>query len=348
VNQTLLACALATGLLGIPQTAAHAQSNVVLYGLVDVGVGYTKTDGSKATGTVDSGTAGASRWGIRGTESLTNDLTLNFQLESGMSVDTGQRMQNGRMFGRAAWTSLSGAFGELRAGRQESLGFAWWGAVSPFFVSYKQAGIGTIFGYDNVADRVDNSVFYYSPSIAGFQAAIGYSVQPNGQETDTDDTPVVSLGARYEKGPLMLVLTYEQRQLADSVMAADRKDIRNLALGATYDFGPLMLHAGYGSLQNRDFIASAAKENAYLLGLSVPVGNGSVYGTYQRADKRNANEYAIDEARDGLAIGYRYSLSKRTELYAYASQYRNVSVRADDAARLADARELSVGMRHRF
>lgn len=344
VNKTLLACALAAGLVG----TAQAQSNVVLYGLVDLGYGYSKTDGSKALNSVDSSTSAGSRWGLRGSESLGNGLKLNFQLESGFEADTGNRAQGGRMFGRAAWTSLSGAFGEVRLGRQDTLGFNWSGAISPFGTSFKQAQLDTIFGYKNVADRVDNAVFYYTPDMGGFQAGVGYSFHPDGQETNINDTPVVSLGARYKSGPLLVVLTYDQKNVADSVTIANRDDIKNLALGATYNFGPVKVHAGYGRLQNRGYIASAAKENAYLLGLTVPVGTGSVFGTYQRVDNRNLNEYRNDKARDGFAVGYLYGLSKRTELYAYASLYSDVARRADVATRLADTRQFSVGMRHRF
>jgi GBP family porin len=344
VNKFLLACALCAVLVG----TAHAESTVTLFGLIDLGYGYSKTEGSKAMNSVDSGTAGASRWGLRGTESLGAGLALNFRLESGLDADTGNRAQGGRLFGRAAWTSLSGSFGEVRLGRQETLGFGWWGETSPFFISYKQAGLDTIFGYRNVGDRVDHAVFYYSPDVAGFQAGAGYSLHPDGPETHVDDTPVVSLGMRYQAGPLLAVLTYDQKNVADSALRSNRDDIKNLALGATYDLGPVIIHAAYGRLKNRDFVATASKENAYLVGLSIPVGKGSVYGTYQRVDKRNLNQFDIDDARDGVAIGYRHGLSKRTELYAYASRYRNVSMRADAASRLADTRQLSVGVRHFF
>ncbi|WP_187395144.1 porin [Pigmentiphaga aceris] len=344
MNKTLLACALAAGLVG----TAHAQSNVTLYGLVDLGYGYSKTDGSNTLNSIDSSTSAGSRWGLRGSESLGKDLKLNFQLESGFDADTGNRAQGGRMFGRAAWASLSGSFGEVRLGRQDSLGFNWSGAISPFGTSFKQAQLDTIFGYKNVGDRLDNAIFYYSPDFGGFQAGVGYSFHPDGQETDINDTPVISLGARYKSGPLLVVLTYDQKNVADSVTVGNRDDIKNLALGATYDFGVAKVHAGYGRLQNRGFIASASKENAYLLGLTVPVGNGSVFGTYQRVDNRNLNEFRIDEARSGFAIGYLHDLSKRTKLYAYASQYSDVAVRATAATRLADTRQFSVGVRHSF
>lgn len=344
MNKTLLACALLLGGAG----HAHAQSNVVLYGLIDEGVGYVKTEGSHGLATVDGGASAGSRWGLRGTESLANGLTLAFQLENGFDADGGSRSQNGRLFGRSAWTSLSGDFGELRLGRQEAFGFNWGIGISPFGPSFKQAQFDTIFGYRNAGDRVDNALFYTSPDWGGLQAGIGYSVNADGNESNEEDTPVISMGVRYNAGPVMLVLTYDQKQVADADLAPDRADIRNLTLGGTWDLGAAKLHAGYGRLANRDFIATAANEHAYLLGLTVPVGKGSVFGTYQRVGARNLNEFGVDRARDGVAVGYLYTLSARTSLYAYASQYRHVATRADAADRLADARQLGVGIRHRF
>ncbi len=347
VNKTLIATAFALVFSG-HAAAQSSASNVVLYGLVDMGYGYSKVDGSSAVNALDSGTQSGSRWGLRGSEDLGNGLKANFQLESGFSGDTGQSGQSGRLFGRASWAGLSGSFGEVRLGRQGTLGYSWFGAVSPFGTDFKNASINNTFGYGNVADRVDNGAFYFTPSFGGFKAAIGYSFNSSGQETDVNDTPVVSLGAQYKNGPFLAVVTYEQRNVADSNDVAGTDDIQNIQLGAVYDFGPVAVHAGYGRLDNRGFDAGASKENAYLVGLSAPLGNGELFGTYQRVDDRNKNEFGLDEARSGVAVGYTYNMSKRTNLYVYASQYKNIDTRADDESRLADARQFGVGLRHRF
>jgi predicted porin len=344
VNRTLLACALAVG----GASHAHAQSNVVFYGLIDEGLGYVKTDGSHGTASVDGGTSAGSRWGLRGTEALAGGVTLNLQLENGFDADTGRRSQNDRLFGRSAWASLAGDFGELRLGRQEALGFGWGIGISPFGPSFKQAQFDTVFGYRNVADRVDNAVFYYTPVWRGLQAGIGYSVNANGNETGSSDTPAVSLGARYDAGPLMLVMAYDEKRVADADTAANRNDVRNLTMGGSFDAGPFKVHVGYGRLRNRDFVATAASENAWLLGLTVPIGNGSLFGTYQRVGARNANEFGVDAPRHGVAAGYLHTLSPRTSLYAYASHYRNVARRPDASGDLAGSRQVGVGVRHRF
>src|SRR5690606_1129817 len=122
MKKTLLAAALLAGFAG----AAHAQSSVTLYGIVDVGVGGNKLHDSAAGGDdarygLMSGVQSGSRWGLRGSEDLGNGLRANFQLESGFDVANGRQgpgSQEGRLFGRQAWGGLSGAWGEVRAGRQ--------------------------------------------------------------------------------------------------------------------------------------------------------------------------------------------------------------------------------------
>lgn len=360
MKKTLIAAALLSGFAA----TAQAQSNVTLYGIVDAGFMNSKNDGQKARNGLDSGIAGGSRWGIRGTEDLGNGLKANFQLESGINIDDGTTGQsNGttsRLFGRTAWVGLSSAsLGEVRLGRQDSFGFNWFGgAINPFGNAYQQAQSQTVFGFNNTGgtgDRLDNTITYQSPVFAGFQAGVGYSFNSAGQESSVasnaqrTDTPVITTGLRYNNGPLAVVLTYDQKNAADSAAAGSTSDIKNLQVGATYDFGVVKAHAGYGRLQNYNFRASAEKENAYLVGLTVPFGASSVFGTYQRNDNRNANLGRQDKAISGFAVGYNYKLSKRTLAYAILSQYSDaVAYTGGTATQTGDRRELGFGIQHKF
>lgn len=352
MKKTLLACAIAAGLPGV----LHAQANVTVYGIVDLGYSFRDADGSNDRNAIDSGISAGSRLGFRGTEDLGNGLKASFVLEQGIRADTGESDQSGRTFGRASWVGLAGAFGEVRAGRQNALGYDWFGGgVTPWGTNYLQANPKTIFGYDNVAERVDNAVFYYSPSLSGFQGAIGYARDGSGNETlgNEDDTAVISAALRYRNGPLLAVLTYDQKNVADSSTAAGADDTRNIALGASYDFGAVKAHLGYGQLKNRGFDENADDENAWLVGLTLPVGAaGKLMATYQRVnDARNMNEYGrrFDDKRSGFAVVYDHALSKRTSLYAYASRYSNVVLdTSGTTARLGDATEFALGLRHGF
>ena len=57
---------------------AVAQTNVTVYGIVDVGYVYSKTDDLKFSG-LDTGLMSGSRIGFRGAETLGNGLNAVFQ-----------------------------------------------------------------------------------------------------------------------------------------------------------------------------------------------------------------------------------------------------------------------------
>src|ERR1700730_17179701 len=89
-------------------SAAHSQSSVTLYGLIDAGLFQAA-----------SGTINGSRFGLRGAEDLGGGLKAIFVLENGFNVQNGKLGQNSRMFGRQAFVGLSSSqFGTVTLGRQ--------------------------------------------------------------------------------------------------------------------------------------------------------------------------------------------------------------------------------------
>src|SRR4051812_24354305 len=113
MKKTLLAFAL----LGAFAGTASAQSNVTVYGVVEIAVNYA--DNGAATNartfSLDNGTSLPSRIGFKGTEDLGGGLKALFQLENGFNLDTGAITQTGRIFGRQAWVGLNGGFGTVKA-----------------------------------------------------------------------------------------------------------------------------------------------------------------------------------------------------------------------------------------
>ena len=77
--------------------AAFAQSNVTLYGLVDVGVERLDIGSLSAT-RIMSGISQGSRWGLRGTEALGGGYSAIFTLESRINIDTGSVTNNDSLY----------------------------------------------------------------------------------------------------------------------------------------------------------------------------------------------------------------------------------------------------------
>lgn len=76
-------------LAALAASPAQAQSNVQIYGLMDVGVEYlSRIEGNQPSVRMPTVTGGqmASRLGFRGTEDLGNGLKAIFVLENGLSL----------------------------------------------------------------------------------------------------------------------------------------------------------------------------------------------------------------------------------------------------------------------
>ena len=136
MKKTLIALAA----LGAMAGAAHAQSTVTLYGLLDANLNSTKTNqvipAFAATPTtpatvstiqsvrrtnIDSGGLNGSRWGMRISEDIGGGMAVVGNLESGVNIDTGSSGQGGLLFGRRANVGISStSFGTLVVGRNSS------------------------------------------------------------------------------------------------------------------------------------------------------------------------------------------------------------------------------------
>src|SRR6202012_1349968 len=168
MKKTLMVAALT----GVFATAAHAQSSVTLYGLIDAGLTYTNNQGGSHNFKETSGSVNGSRWGLRGSEDLGGGLKAIFTLEDGFSIANGTFGQGGREFGRQAFVGLSSnQFGAVTLGRQDDSVVDYLG---PLFLTGTQSG-GTQFAHpfdnDNLDNsfRVNNSIKYQSVNYAGFK-----------------------------------------------------------------------------------------------------------------------------------------------------------------------------------
>lgn len=345
MKKTLIVAAILASAAG---TAAQAQSSVTLYGLVDAGYLYSKTEGQSSRNAIDSGGQSDSRFGIRGTEDLGGGLKANFLLESGINTDTGSTTGSS-LFNRQAWVGLSSTqFGELRLGRQFILGSAFFTSIDPFGTTFRQAGIGSTFAAANQA-RNDNTAMYFSPNIAGFQGAIGYSFNSAGQEVagNGNNNRAITTGLRYQNGPVEAAVTYDRLDPANGGSNGISTQV-----GGAYDFGVVKLHAAYADQRNMSLANAAAGSSgnavaptgfatntkSYMVGVSAPIGAGNVFASYQKAK---------DWDIKGYSVGYTYALSRRTNAYAYFSDIDNVGSRQSVSNDLY-TRQLGVGLRHMF
>ena len=362
--------------------AAHAQSTVTLYGLIDAGITYTSNQGGAHNVQETSGAVNGSRWGLRGSEDLGGGLKAIFTLENGFSVATGKLGQNSLEFGRQAFVGLSSdQYGAVTLGRQ-------YDSVVDYLAPLALTGTGSggtqaahPFDNDNLDNsfRINNSVKYSSVNYGGFKfgTLYGFSNDAGGFATNR----AYSAGASYNYGPLNVAAGYLELNKAgtsynssgavtsDATFTAGTQ--RTYGAGLNYAFGP----ATFGFVFTQTHLYNATGIGASASGTSSGLtltGGGASFTNYEVNARYNITPawslsaaYTFTDAHlDGVSPKYNqfslqtaYALSKRTDIYLMGV-YQHVSDTGDSGI-TADINGLStsstdsqvaatIGIRHRF
>ncbi len=305
--------------LSLTAIAASAQSNVTLYGRVNLSVESQKV--GDATRTVLQNNS--SRWGLRGSEDLGGGLKAGFNLESGFAADTGTSAST--FFGRRSEVNLSGGFGTLRMGRFFSEAYF----ATADYVSNHNHDTGTsadaLYAY---LGRDANKIAYRLPDFAkdlSIEGAVLLHEGVAGQKNNYD------FAVNYATGGLQLGLGYE---LADTQTTKKNQ----AAFRAYYTTGPF----GFGGYVQRDKNAfgTGSRTNVrlsamYTMDLSefhINVGSAGDTGSIKDSSARQ------------YTLAYNYLLSKRTKVYTFITKVD------DNKAGLygGDFRSFAVGVRHNF
>lgn len=351
-------------------TALRAQPlpSVQVYGLIDVGIENLNNVGSthNTLTRLPGNTAGApSRLGFRGSEDLGNGLKAGFTLESGLAMDTGGLNQGGRLFGRQAFVSLGGAWGQLMLGRQHTMTF--FSLLDADVLGASAHGLASLDSYLPNA-RADNALGYRG-KWDGFSVGATYST---GRDTATAGNPGATNCAGESSTDARAcrewsaLLKYDAPTwglaVAQDVIRGGTGAFANLNSSALTDtrvnlngwvrLGELKLGAGVLHRRNGGNAATPRSDIVYL-GASQPVSpaitlDGQV-AQLRYSDSPNKALQAVLRAS--------YSLSQRTALYASLARLDNsgtlavsVSNGAAGGTPVAGGAQtgLMLGMRHSF
>lgn len=291
--------------------AAQAQSNVVMYGVVDQFLTRLHADGMPATTRIDSSGFLASRIGLRGSEDLGSGLRSGFMLEAGANPDDGSAADGNRLFNRQAWLGVQGAFGELRVGRQNTPQFTMNGRFDAFASGTQASGWNNLLGQ---APRADNAVAYFTPAIGGWklQAMVGRGATGGGLPlAEQEGNGNLHVGAEYEN----------ERQYVGANMqvvrtAATGQTVRRYAIATSYRLAARWtLYGAAGREWRNDHGIDLGVYAVSALYQANAAGVLAV-GVATLADRLGGTGHG-DAAE--LSVQYRYKLSSRTLLYAAAS-----------------------------
>ena len=342
-------------------------ADVTLYGKVDLGLQYVNSNSDQITEegvvnvksdkmAVKSGSNSGSRWGIKGTEQISEGLTVGFQLEGGFTADDGKQAQNSGVFSRESRLYIQTDFGELAFGRMGGLksGSGSYDIISKGFAM--STGWGDSIGktgniFLGQSDRFDNMITYKSPTFAGVtvyaQASLQKTSNTKEVEGSSDTDRYYALGATGNWGALSSALTFSttdySRTWENGTDAASQakaeleghEDMSKVVTGyVAYDFGMIkpMLSAQYfDDVKGISWDASediktalggySKKGYGVMLGATAPLAGGTLfamvgYNDFESTEEIDAVKAEFDTVNFG--VGYQYPLSKRTYVYTAA------------------------------
>lgn len=338
----------ALALAGASAGAAHAQSAVEIYGVVDMGFvaergaipsATTKvTPVDKLTSGVQSGT----RIGFKGTENLGDNLKALFVLETGIAADAGGFNQGGLAFGRQSFVGVKGDVGTITLGRQYTPIFNTMMVADPFAAGMAGAAQSLM---PTGGIRMNNTIKYTSPIVlGGFSTEIAYGF---GETVDsTSKGQQKSAALNYSAGDLKASLAYNdwsiRTEIGSPVVVTFPKR-KDWFLAANYDLKIAKIFFGATDTDN-----NGLKSNDYLIGGQIPFGNHTFIASYITKDVRSA----ANSDANLIALGYTYAFSKRTNLYAAWGRIDNDSAAIFKVGNNSEAgtgeKAFNLGIRHMF
>ncbi len=327
MKRSALTLAIGTLLAG----SAYAQSSVTLYGIVDQSLRYTNNSNANNDSLyqLTNGAITNSRWGIKGSEALGNNLKAIFQLENGFDPDTGRANQGGRLFGRQAYVGLSGDFGTVKLGRQYTEGFTFFGDFDPLTIGNYTANAWPFF----LTNFRNDNVVSYDGKFGGLNVGGSYGFgEKAGSFTSSQ---YYGVRAAYTVGPFGFGGVYQLTRDA----AGNKQQMWGAA--GKYSIGPAKIFLGYIGGQDRtgsvdaslngdalaagtanpvptgNFAANPRKDMTGYLGLTYQVTPAlALTGVFYGDHVQNTNGVSNNQGNryTGVLLA-EYSLSKRTQVY---------------------------------
>lgn len=262
------------------------------------------------------------------------------------------------------------------------------GAVSAFGTSYGAANVGNATNvFAATVGVMDNTIAYQTPKFAGFTVYAQYSMgsskaaarDADGNwtqtmvENESSTDRYYALGATYANGPVNLYFAVDSVNYASyfdkTGTTTTPSDSLTVAFGGSYDFSVVKVFAGaqyfdevlvnkVSGLSNvgLDFLKSKMEGYALQASASAPLAGGTGYFGVGYVDASEADSVAASAGFDikyyVTSVGYKYDLSKRTNVYgvlSYAKGDQDVATPTDKTFdRKPSMVGFGVGLRHNF
>jgi predicted porin len=326
-------------------TGAMAQATIS--GTFDPSYSSVKTTGKDAVKTLADSQQGTSGISFRGTEDLGGGLKANFRYEANFDATEGSGTsgKGAALVPGEVFVGLQGGFGSVQIGRPNSHTLAAQSARHAFGTKVG-GGFGTTTGTLNV--RNNDSIKYTSPTFNGFTVGFTHALSVAKVDavpaTAATATAVETLGSNavpakkgwnevgvfYAAGPLNVAFTN----------VSQSQTIAQNNLAVSYNLGVARVFAGYHTEDDKKNAANS-KKKGHNIGVSAPMGAVTLMANFGKLDVAGGRT----DDRKITAVGARYDLSKRTNVYVrYVTDKTNKAASADDTT----TKTTLVGLQHNF
>jgi len=366
-------------------SAAHGQSSVTLYGVLDSGFLYQNANAGNFRSKVNlghvyefkDGGVYSSSWGMTGVEDIGGGYKVNFKLQGTFNSATGglrvaDTPTATAIFNQQTSVGVSGPFGRVDIGRQivptiyamadtDARNAQYFGSILTAYLGMNQAAGWTALSSDIPLGALyeDNAIVYHSPQFYGASFALEYSLGgvPGHFQGGTRESIALkysnyglNLAAVYYSGHDTSPYTTTSTGAVVTTPATGQSNNRFLYLGAMYTFDGVSVSTSYSIGRNP---ANSGRTNIEMISVGLRyqfnpflrVSSGFYYLKDRNVSANLSNEFAI---------GAEYSLSKSTLAYAnvgYVDNKGAMSQTIEYGAPVPEGRSAvaaMIGIRHSF
>ncbi|KDN24756.1 outer membrane porin M35 [Moraxella bovoculi 237] len=296
-------------------------------------------DGNSNSAAKDSRTqlnSNSSRIGLKGSEALTNNTNLLYQLEYGVKVD-----DNSTQFkSRDTYLGLANKqYGTLVAGRLTAI---------DDYVNYANEAQGGVIGGNGVlasfdAPRANNTFAYFSPERNGLQFMGMYALDEN-KSTDNLNGDAFGVGVKYEptNAPYKVGATY----IKASQAGAKDNNLQAIRVSGAYAASPVLTLGGLYQHTDR---STDDNENAFTASANYKVAQ-TPWTTYGQLDFVDNYEGKKDAEVFRTVVGGKYVFNKATTGHIYGAYQRSegTNLKADADGNKANAYGIGGGIEYKF
>ena len=304
---------------------------------------------------LSSGGEFASRVGVKGREDLGGGLSAIFDAETGICGvgqnqdksttntsgvgNSGGFCTGGGFMGRQSWVGLHGSFGTVMGGRQYTGFYEAEGHTDPFHwgLNGRMGNLSLVAFLNASLVHASQLVTYVTPNLSGFTGTASYSFAPSSAGTVPTAQPAgsnveraLNFNGTYTRGPVTAGAGYwettNMTTLKNPTTGVNDGNMKAWELYGDYDFGPAKVSAMYERMTATYY---SGNDESWMIGVTIPAGHGRVLASFNEnkntltADPGETDTFRGVGTAKQVGIGYIYSLSKSTNLYASYAHLTN-------------------------